>query len=188
MKSPHSPLDLNIPICKINPLFSSRLETKLSGWEAGMGITLNKTVLPPEYSNREETPTCRGVLSSNTESVPCIVGAQKREVLLPPAEVMESSHSKWHLNWDVVKKTFFQMEKGREGLFTHIKWHEKSSDRNKECTCDGKLDGRTVVAGVISWNQILKGIVCKVVKLCFTCEAIRTHQRIFYIKERHTWL
>lgn len=40
----------------------------------------------------------------------------------------------------------------------------------------------------ISWNQILKGTVCKIVKLCFICEAITTHQRILNRRVKHLGL
>ena len=30
------------------------------------------------------------------------------------------------------------MEKGREGTFTHGKWHEQSRDRNKPGVCSGE--------------------------------------------------
>lgn len=36
------------------------------------------------------------------------------------------------------EKEFFQMEKGREGTFTHGKWHEQSRDRNKPGVCSGE--------------------------------------------------
>lgn len=36
------------------------------------------------------------------------------------------------------EKELFQMEKGREGAFTHGKWHAQSRDRNKPGVCSGK--------------------------------------------------
>lgn len=40
----------------------------------------------------------------------------------------------------------------------------------------------------ISWNQILKGSMCKIMKLCFTYEPVTTHQRTLNRRVKHLGL
>lgn len=62
------------------------------------------------------------------------------------------------------------MEKGREVL------SPTANDMSKVAI--GTSNRKEGGGRSLSWNQALKGSVCKIMKLHFICEATRTHRRI----------
>ena len=113
--------------------------------------------LPSENSksNREQTATCYGVLSSNTEVYQVLCGTEKGDLATCRGHGESPGEVTFELRYG--EKEFFQMEKGREGLFTHSKWHEHSRDRNKPGVCS-ETEVRWKEGGGrgIRWHQILK--------------------------------
>lgn len=90
-------------------------------------------------SNRKETPTCYGVLSSNTEVCTTCCGSIEKETLTATHRSHGKFPEKVTFELRCGGKETFHVEKGRKGLLAHHKWH----DRNNQT-----LDGRRVVAGV----------------------------------------
>lgn len=105
--------------------------------------------LPSENSksNREETATCYGVLSSNTEVYQVLWGTEKGDL----ATCRGHGESPGEVTFEprYGGKEFFQMEKGREGLLTQGNGMSTvETETSQVCAVRKKLDGRRVVAEV----------------------------------------